>query len=472
MSVVLDRPDTEVTANTEYIQGLSYDLNQLLAVDLTPAELDPASAGETRAHEGGRVVIVTKRLHDASSRLTENLLLNPAAGVVFPGALVKQDRSLAEGMPTPYTLSRRPIRLRVDLPGLEERGVVEVERPTAVSVDLAIQKIVDTWFQDVQHAQGYQPPMRAFSESHTAYSKEQIGVECGFGAQWGRSQATAGLKVGTTGDETVVYRVFKQIYFSVVVEEPDQAGLLFGPGVSLGPVNMPPSAPPGLVRCVDYGRLIVVQMSTQQHVTAQEAEATLDYKSQGLKVSAEMQERYDRIARASSFRVLVLGGGGDSVADLVAGDVDAMSAAISKGIEFSKTNLAHPIAYMVADLRSRATSQIRSTTRYVETVREVLADHTVTMRHTGGFVASFNARWEQYDEAAKKFMPAEWHSGDHTAPYEAMLQMRGDVRNLVVEGRYAIFIKTWRSKFKSYDCLTSDRTIRLSGTTLNAHLDD
>ena len=79
-------PDKGQIDNTHYIQSLQYDLNALLAVDLTPKQIDSSEVGESRDHRPGEVIIITKKRLDASSNLTENTLLNPSAGVVFPGA--------------------------------------------------------------------------------------------------------------------------------------------------------------------------------------------------------------------------------------------------------------------------------------------------------------------------------------------------------------------------------------------------
>jgi hypothetical protein len=97
--------------NTQYIQSLQYDLDKILAVDLTPKQIEISEVGESREHRSGEVIIVTKKLHDASANLTENTLLNPSAGVVFPGAMLKQDHTLAEGLPTAYHPCR-PARVR------------------------------------------------------------------------------------------------------------------------------------------------------------------------------------------------------------------------------------------------------------------------------------------------------------------------------------------------------------------------
>lgn len=463
--------------NTDYIQSLNYDLNELLAVDLTPKSIDISKVGESRKRPPGKVIVVTKKKHDVSSNLTENALLNPSAGVVFPGAVLKQDRTLAEGLPTPYTLPRGPLTIRVDLPGLEDKGVVTIQSPTNVNVEMGIQRITGYWFDNVKDKQGYQPTIRAFADSHKAYTKEQIGIECGFGAQWGKSQATTGLKVESTDKETIVYRAFKQIYYTVYVEEPEEAGAMFAKRVKLDANNMPATEPPGFVRSVDYGRIIIVQMTTTQKVTEQEAEATLEYKTFGTKFDSNLRSHFERIGQNSLFKALVLGGG-DASAEVLAGDIGKVNEAITEGIGFSKDSPAYAISYTVTDLKTRAISEMKTSTSYIETVREELPNRSITLKHEGGFVANFSVKWMVYDEAQKKYVEKRWKSGNQTAPYEHLCTFPGDARDFTVEGRYCIWPRIgripgkWNSKIKKYLVLDGNKRITLKGTTLNCKMTD
>jgi len=447
-------------------------LDKILAVDLTPKQIDFSEVGESREDRGTEVIIITKQPQDASSNLTENALLNPSAGVIFPGALLKQDHTLAEGLPTPYTFQRGPLTIRVDLPGLEDKAVATIQSPTNVNVEAAIQKLINYWFENVKNKQGYKPTIRGFSESHKAYTKEQIGIECGFGAQWGKSQATAELDFESTDEETIVYRVFKQTYYTVLVEEPELAGDMFAKSVKLDAKNMPATAPPGFVRSVDYGRIIIVQMRTTGKVTKQEAEATLEYKSLGQKFNTNLRERYENIAQNSSFKAFVLGGGNAS-AEVLGGDIGKMNEAIIKGIEFSKDNPAYPISYTVADLKTRAISEMKTTTKYIVTVRKVLPDRKITLRHTGVFVGKFYVTWNEKDTNGK-LVPKRFASGNKTAGYRHEIEFPGDAKDVRVEAQVktGLVWDMWHKHIKNYGTLDGDKYLKLSGTTLHSSFNE
>jgi thiol-activated cytolysin len=461
----------EMKHNTDYIQNLKYDLNELLAVDLEPTS---QPVYPPRERKSGQVIVCTKTKHDVSSNLSENALLNPSTGVVFPGAILKQDRTLAEGLPTPYTLPRGPLTIRVALPGLKDKGVATIQSPNNIAVEVAIEKIIDHWFKEVKDKEGYQPPVRAFSMSHKSYTKEQIGVELGFGAQWGNNRATLGLKTESTHELTIAYRAFRQIYYTVYIEEPEEAGAMFADSIKLDVTNMPAAQPPGFVRSVDYGRIIIVQMTTTSQITGQEAEATLDYTTMGgVKADSKLKEKYEKIAQNSSFQALVLGGGNDT-AELLSGNPKQIGEAIIKGITFSKTNPAYPISYTVVDLKSRAVSEMKTTTRYIETVRTVLPDRSIMLKHRGGYVAWFTVTWKEYDDQSEKFVTRSYNSGDKTNPWDHTLWFPGDARDFVVTGHNhtGLLWDKHREKTIRYGVLDGNKKVTIKGTTLKMSITD
>jgi thiol-activated cytolysin len=165
---------------------------------------------------------------------------------------VQEDRSLAEGLPTPLTLPRAPIRIRVDLPGIGASGSRTIDNPSNLSVPAAIDEIVDSWFTTTAEKQGYKPAIRAFFSANRAYTTEQIGVDMGFSAQWGSNSASAKIDLSHSTAQTVVMKPFKQVYFSTIVEEPGAAGSVFIDDVVLTPKTVNFEHPPGFVRNVDY----------------------------------------------------------------------------------------------------------------------------------------------------------------------------------------------------------------------------
>jgi len=455
---------TATASNTEYIASLKYRLDSLLALELEPS-VQPERPH--REHTEGKVILCQQIPHKADSKLSEHALLDSSTGAIWPGALVKEDHTLAKGRPTPYVFPRGPLKIHVGLPGLGAAGSPTIDAPTNVSVPDEIQRIIGVWFTDVKDKEGYKPMLEAFSLSHKSFTKQQIGIDLGFGAQWGGNAATMGMKVDSTFEETVVYRAFRQVYYRVYIEQPDEAGDLFLPEVVLDKNNMPATAPPGLVREVAYGRIIIVQMISKSKSTTQDAEATLDFIAGGVTPSAKLKEHYEKIASESTFKALVLGGGTEE-SRLLCGDAKEMNAAIRIGIEFSKSNPAFPVAYKVEDLKSREDSVVQTTTDYVEDVWTVLPDPTITIKHEGAYVAWFKVSWKEPDESGR-FVSKSWKCSYKSAGYEHSITFPGDAKDFVVTATNQTGL-AWdqhHTKTVRYGRLSGDKKITFSGTTLD-----
>jgi thiol-activated cytolysin len=428
---VVDTANADQQTNTDYIDGLQYDLKQLLSVSLSPSS---QPAVDPRTERNGAVIICSKTPNTARSDATENALLDPSGGVIFPGALVQEDRSLAEGLPTPLTLPRAPLRIRVDLPGIGASGSRTIDNPSNLSVPAAIDEIVDTWFTTTAEKQGYKPAIRAFFSANRAYTTEQIGVDMGFSAQWGNNSASAKIDLSHSTEQTVVMKAFKQVYFTTIVEEPGTAGSVFLDDVVLTPRTINAEQPPGFVRSVDYGRIIVVQMITKGAESSIDAQAALDYATgTDVTVKADLKTKYKNIVDNSQFKVLALGGSAADSVELFSGSPDKILGVIAAGVTFSKDNPAYPIAYKVADLKTRQVAKMSVTTDYIETNCQEYPNGWVELSHKGGYVAYFTMNWKERDKLGN-LVSKNWSSGDKTAGYSHKIWLPGDATDIRIKG--------------------------------------
>lgn len=460
----IDDASAAEAANSAYIDRLQYNLSTLLSVSLAPSS-QPAPGPRTEKRDG--VVICTKNPQRANLNVTENALLNPSGGVVYPGALVRMDRRLAEGLPTPITLRRAPLRIAVDLPGLGANSTKLVENPTNLTVDAAVNELVRNW-----HARGakggYKPGIRAFYESKTAYTSEQIGVQLGFSGQWSSTAASASVDLKRTTEQTVVMKSFKQVYFTASIEEPPSAGSVFHDSVTLNAGNMPASGPPGLVRSVDYGRIIIVMMVTNKAQTRIDAEAALEYTTGAAKVDAKAKATYDNIVNNSTFKVLALGGGAAGAVDLFSGDPKKIVDVIRNGIAFSPQNPAYPIAYKVADLKTREIARMSVTTDYIETNCQEYPNGWVELRHNGGYVAKFAVSYKSHN-AQGQAVTTSWDSGQKTAGWSEKRYFPGDAWDIRITGTVATGLvwDPWKDAMNLRLPAVPNKCYKIYGTTLD-----
>lgn len=451
-------------SNTRYINSLSYDLKYLLSVSLAPSS-QPAPS--PRGEVSGGVVICTKKPYTARQNVTENALLNPSGGVIFPGALVREDRRLAEGLPTPIITRRGPLKISVDLPGLGARGVKVVQNPTNVTVQQAINEITNAWLSQ-GGAGGYKPGIRAFYEAKTAYTNEQIGVDLGFSGQWGTTSASASVDLKRSTEQTVAMKSFKQVYYTVNIEEPATAGSVFASNVNLTSADIQASGPPGLVRSVDYGRLIIVMMITKSAQSRVNAEGALEYATGNTRVDAKAKATYESIVKNSSFKVLALGGGAEDAVDLFTGDPNAIVGVIQKGISFSRNSPAYPIAYKVADLKTREIARMSVSTDYIETNCQEYPNGWVELRHSGGYVAKFSVSYKSRN-AQGATVPYNWNSGNKTAGWSQKIWFPGDAWDIQIKGTVATGLAwdPWKDALDMRLSAIPNKCYKIWGTTLD-----
>ena len=454
--------------NTKYINNLKYDLKDLLSVDLRPSQ-QPLSLERTTSKD--EVIICTKKKVDTSSNLDSNALMNPSQGVIYPGAIVQLDSDFALGRPAPYNIARSPIKLRLQLPGIGSDGNFVVNNPTNLSVPAKIDEIIESWFNNPLSKE-YQPLVQAYSEGRKAYNAEQISIELGFGAQWNNNSATAALSVHSTSKNTTTYQIFKQVYYSVIAENPQDSGAVFDDNVVLSSDNINSKSPPGFVRSVNYGRLIIVQMTTNENLTKQEAEAAIKFvTSGGVAISANLKQKYQGISENSSFKVILIGGGAGSameLVDLFTGDATKIPGVIQAGFTFSRENPGFPIEYVVADLKTQRIASISSSTSYVDEQCEILTNRAVRMEHRGGYVAKFIATWKEMDKK-NSFVERKYDSGKKTNPWDHTLFFPGDAKDFrfrAINDTGILWDKHHEVEWR-LPILTKNECLRITGTTLN-----
>lgn len=135
-------------------------------------------------------------------------VLRPTQGIVWPGALVKGNQSLTDGLPEPITLARSPITISVDLPGIGENGVQVVDNPTASSVQVAIDRALEWWNANA-YQDGYVNAASSSFQWTSSYSNEQTGLAVGLNLGWASGEVSSAFSTATTTSKHVVTGAFQ-----------------------------------------------------------------------------------------------------------------------------------------------------------------------------------------------------------------------------------------------------------------------
>jgi thiol-activated cytolysin len=449
------------------IRGLKYDDRLLLASP--PAGSVESLPARDRSSTGKGVVLCTNKKESLKRELSDMAILRPTAGVVFPGALVRANRHLTDGTPEAAMLPRAPVRITLELPGLGAEGTRDVQ-PVFSDVNIALQAMLDRW-EERAASSGYTNSARSIQTISKAYSSEQLALDLGFAAKWSSGEVQAQLKVDGARERNVVVAYFRQIYYSVTVDTPAEPGAVFAPGVTpadLARAGLDEKNPPAFVASVDYGRIILVKMETSSSHLRTDAEGALQQATGGRQVSAELKAKYEKIARESTFTVIVIGGAAEGSARIQSvEDLNLLPKMINEGLVYSRRTPAAPISYTVRFLKDNAPAVIGFTTEYNQQECVLYESAAVKIRHSGAYVAKFSVTWDQ-PNAQGKPEPKSWESGNKTAGYTATIPLDGDATNIRVQGwaKTGLVWDPWGEIFNEVEAGPINRTYIAKGTTL------
>jgi len=369
------------------IRGLRYDARLLLSAPAAGSvESLPA---RDRSSTGKGIVLCTNKKESLARDLTDMAILRPTAGVVFPGALVRANRRLADGTPEAVMLPRAPVTLTLDLAGLGRRGTRQVQ-PLFSETSIALQEVLDDWETSAK-GKGYTNSARSFQTVSKAYSSEQLALDLGFAAKWSSGEVQAKLKVDGARESNVVVAYFRQICYSLTMDTPADPAALFAGGVTpadLQQAGLDADNAPAYVASVDYGRIILVKMETSSSHLRTDAEAALRQATGNKTVAGNLAAKYEKIARESTFTVIAIGGAAEGASRIQSvDDLSKLPAMISEGLVYSRGTPAAPVSYTVRFLKDNAPATIGFTTEYNQQECVVYESGYVKLVHSGGYVA-------------------------------------------------------------------------------------
>lgn len=452
----------------DYIRSLQYDARSLLSIiDSDHPETLPGKSTTT----SNSVIICTNTRKKLTKEISDVSILSPSNGVIYPGALILANRSLAEGKPQALTLKRAPLTIRVDLPGLDQNGIKQVDEPSNSSVETAINNIVTYWQEKVA-TKGQDHVARMDYSVTKAYSNNQLSMALGFSSKWAGNELSNKLNFQKSNSQSTTVAMFKQIYYTATLDLPNNPADVFAEEVALADVERSVSGnhPPAYVKSVDFGRIIMVRMDTEGSVSKTDTENTLKMvTSGGAEIDTEAKAKYESIAKRSTFTVLILGGGAKVSSEIFKGDsFSKVKSVIVGGIQLGKSNPAYPISYTVNFLKDHQFAVMPLTTDYVETECIEHPSGYVKLLQEGGYVAKWEVTWDESDGNGNK-VKRQWESGNKTSPYNQTVSLPGDANNVRVAAwaMTGLVWDPWREAINVTENGPTNKTYKIWGTTLS-----
>jgi thiol-activated cytolysin len=457
----------------KYIRSLQYNPQVLLSV--VPDGTTSSLPVKERQTVNNGVIICTKTKHTLKKNLDEVAILNPAAGVIFPGALIQADEAMMEGHPTPITLPRAPVTLSIDLPGLSDlSGTVQADNS---SVQTFMNTKLEEWNKK-SSSQGYVNAARSFLQITKAYTSQQVALDLGFNAKWAAGSASAQVGVSSTTEKSVVVAYYKQVFYTVTMNSPTTPSSVFSDGVTLEEIQkaFTKDCPPAYVRSVDYGRILLIKMESTKLDTSVNLKGAFEQATTaGVTVGGNLAATYKEIIDNSTFTVLAIGGGAQSPTQMFNGgsQLKGLQDYIAKDATYRRDNPGKPIAYIIAFLKDNSFARIGSSTDYTETECVRYNNGYVRLVHDGGYVAKFEVTWSAPDNNGS-FVNKTWESGEKTAGYSYQQDLPGDAQGVRIKAWAAtgLLWDPWGEIMNIALAGPDNKTYRARGTTLNRSWDN
>ncbi len=426
-----DRSDID-----RFVRTMDFDARRILSAHAS----DATQALPARRNDGNGVTICKATQRNASGETNDISILSPTAGTIYPGALVRVNDALVEGRPQALPAPRAPVTLRLDLPGQRHAGT-RVEQPSFSNVQSAIDNILIDWI-DAQPTHGFNAPARHTLNTQRAYSREQVAASLGLNAQWINNSFTANIRGAHERETKTHIALFRQIYYSAIADLPKAPSAVFAPQVTLASLRqqIDNDNPPGFVRSVDYGRLLLIRIDTENSVSDIEIDGALRYAAgQDTSVNADVASRYQNLAQNARITVLAIGGNAQDAAAVTG--MAGLQRAIRSGATFGRANPGVPISYTVTFLRDHAIAAMRFTADHTEWSCTRRQNAYIRLRHDGAYVARFEIDWREFDDSGAP-VERQWRSGSQTAGWTHTRHFPGDAEGIRIRA-YAYTGLAW-----------------------------
>ncbi|WP_106768852.1 thiol-activated cytolysin family protein [Paenibacillus faecalis] len=452
------------------IANLDYNNNDILAV--SGDEIDSFIPKEGM-HSNGKFVVVERNKKSLSTSPVDISIIDSMASRSYPGALQLANQSFAENKPSILMAPRKPLTISIDLPGLKNENSITVDNPTYGNVSGAIDELVSKW-SDKYSATHTLPARLQYAES-MVYSKSQIGSALSVNANYLDSTLGIDFDAIANGEKKVMVAAYKQIFYTVSAELPNDPSDLFADSVTFNDLKrkgVSDQSPPVMVSNVAYGRTIYVKLETTSK--SKDVQAAFKALLQNT-ASAEANSEYKDIFEDSSFTAVVLGGDSQKHNKVVTKDFNEILNIIKDNAEFSLKNPAYPISYTSVFLKDNAIAAVHNNTDYIETTATEYSKGKISLGHYGWYVAQFDVSWDEvsFDENGEEVLTHKTWEGsnqDRTAPFTTVIPLPPNAKNIRIVARECTGLawEWWRTVIDEYNVpLSSEIKVEIGGTTLN-----
>jgi len=248
----------------EEIRKLKYDENAILA--RREMDIQSYKPVETK-FDNDNFIVIKRRENTMHSDSHDIGIVDSIVDRTFPGSLLRINNKLVDNNPDILVTGRKPMKFRVNIPGMGAGAEFTVSDPTLINVSTAKDEVLK------KYAGQSLPTLMTFKSS-MAYSESQLNTTFGLEMKQVSKQLSIDFKSVFEKKSTVYVLSFRQIFYSVSADLPKNPSDVFSDSLSwkdLTDRGVDSKNPPGLVNKVGYGRSIYVKIETNEQSTDVEA---------------------------------------------------------------------------------------------------------------------------------------------------------------------------------------------------------
>ncbi|MGN0308528.1 MAG: thiol-activated cytolysin family protein [Lachnospiraceae bacterium] len=456
------------------IKELNYRPEEVLAFSGDKIGNLPPKKGEMK---DGSFIVVTKIKHELSGDYNISVP-NAYSSLTYPGALLIGNQKLIEGRPDPISISRSPLDIVIDLPGLtQENNRVHIDSPDFGNVLGGINSLLNNWFET--KGKDFAIPANMQYKKSILYDEKAMALAFGCDVSYMQNKLGIDFNMIREQKKSAYLMQFRQIYYTVSTDLPQNPADVFSDKVTweaLSPL-IDANNPPVYVQNVQFGREIYVLMESD--MSSEELETHLNSSIQFSKGSLSADFKESTKALNNSIKCTIMTYGGKPI--MVNGSLDSgdiikeINDLITENTVLSESNPAAPLCYTTVFLKNNVVAHIQGRTEYVTSKSESFSSGSITLRHDGAYVAMFTVSWDEYhfDENGNEVVERkQWNSNGVyvTAGYSTIINFPANARNISIkaEGATGLAWEPWRTSLDLVNVpLIKSRNIAIYGTTLD-----
>ncbi|PRX54795.1 thiol-activated cytolysin family protein [Flagellimonas meridianipacifica] len=326
--MVIDEDDDTDVDSANFNAELAKLQNFVQPMELNEPELIEDSSDPSR---NGQFECVVQKFK-AAPGFDEMLALDPANGVIYPGAMLKGE-SIPTGEYIGINGGRAPITLSISLENIDGTASVEVEDPDLDGVRNSVNSLL------AQGVNGATPADLNFTIQEV-HSEEQLDIALRANYR-SRNKDISGSFDFESSEYNYKYVVkFFQEYYTIDMTLPpnDDPGSLFTELPNLDNTS------PVIVSSVVYGRMVLYTVESNYSTLDVKSAFALSFSQGSSSGEGGLDVDYKKIISESKIEALVIGGSAEDAVGVIEGPSGVYSYIINGG-NYSKDSPGKPLAY-------------------------------------------------------------------------------------------------------------------------------